>query len=385
MRVLQLISSSGFFGADNMIIALAKELRRSSFTPTIGVFKNLQSPHLEVAQEAKKHNFPVKLFPCSGRLDLRTILRIRDFLGKKNIDIIHTHGYKSNLYALAACLGTKVGRISTCHNWLGDDVKMKFYARLDKALLNRFDRVIAVSDSVKQEVLKHRISHNKVSFIHNGIDIREYDNREQSDRLRRECDIHKNCKVIGTVGRLSEEKGHLHLVGAAERILREYRKVVFLIVGDGPMRQQLEAQSSRLAERINAKSENGKPPFIFAGARRDMPDVYALMDIFVLPSLTEGLPMALLEALGAKRPVVATRVGAVPKVIEDGCSGLLVPPGDVDGLAEAIIRLLKDRREAHDLAQRGQERVKKDFSSQSMAQRYIEVYQDVVRMRGIKD
>jgi glycosyltransferase involved in cell wall biosynthesis len=258
---------------------------------------------------------------------------------------------------------------------------MKFYAALDKSFLNRFDRVIAVSDTVKQQILNCNISAKKVLAIYNGIDIHRFKNQEKWDSLRKEVGIHKNSKVIGTVGRLSAEKGHINLVKTAEKLLQECAEVVFLIVGDGPLRQNLEADSCQLAEKIHVKSGNGKPPFIFAGVRRNMQDVYALMDVFVLPSLTEGLPMALLEAMAAKKPVVATRVGAVPRVIADGRSGLLVPAGDVDALAEAIIRLMKDPQEAGRLAQRGHERVKKDFSSQTMTQRYIEVYQEVLGMR----
>jgi len=368
-----------------MLIELARELQHSSFSPIIGVFKNVYSPHLEVAQEARRNNLPVETFRCNGRLDPRTILLIRRFLGKQKINIIHTHGYKANLYALAACLGKKVRRVSTCHNWLGDDPKMKFYARLDQSFLNRFGRVIAVSDSVKHDILNHGISPDNVLSIYNGIDIDKFDSREKSDSIRREFGIDKDCKVIGAVGRLSEEKGHIHLVNAAERVLQEYPRVVFLIVGDGPLRQHLETKASLLAERRRAKAGQARSPFVFAGVRKDMPEMYALMDIFVLPSLTEGLPMALLEAMAAKRPVVATSVGAVPKVIEDDRSGLLVPPGDVDALAEAMIRLLRDPQEAGRLAQHGYQRVRKDFSSQTMAQRYIEVYQDVLGVRGVKD
>jgi glycosyltransferase involved in cell wall biosynthesis len=384
MRVLQLISSSGFFGADNMLIELARELRHTTFSPIIGVFNNLQSPHLEVAQEAEQRNIPAEIFPCKGRLDFRTILLIRRFLFKQKIHIIHTHGYKANLYALTACLGLKVGRISTCHNWLGDEPKMKFYAGLDKSLLNRFDRVVAVSETVKQQILNHKIAPNKVVYIYNGIDPDRFHHREKCDSIRREFGIHKGCRVIGTVGRLSQEKGHMYLVNAADKILQECPKVVFLIVGDGPLKQNLEAKCSQLAERAYTGIGSSKGPFIFAGVRKDMSDIYASMDVFVLPSLTEGLPMALLEAMAAKKPVVATRVGAVPKVIEEGRSGLLVPPRDVNALAKAIIRFLKDPQEARDLAEHGYERVRKDFSSQAMAKTYIEVYQDVLSESGIK-
>jgi len=380
IKVLHLISSSGFFGADNMLIELSKELRHTIFSPIIGVFKNLHNPHLEVAEEAKRYSFPVEIFPCNGRLDLKTLLLIRRFLEEQKIDIIHTHGYKSNLYALAASFGKKVSRVATCHNWLGDDPRMKFYERLDKSFLNRFDRVIAVSDSVKQEILNHNISPKKVLTIYNGINIDRFDNQEKADSIRRKFGIDESGKVIGTVGRLSEEKGHIHLLHAAEKVLQEYPKVKFLIVGDGPLRRHLEAKSLQLAKSGSAKAGSSESPFVFAGVRNSMPAIYSMMDIFVLPSLTEGFPMALLEAMASQRPVVATKVGAVPKIIEHGHSGLLVPPGDVKALAKAIMDLLANLQKASHLAKHAHQKVKLHFSSQRMAERYVEVYQDIVRV-----
>jgi glycosyltransferase involved in cell wall biosynthesis len=386
MRVLQLISSSGFYGADNVLIELSKQLRYTFFQPIMGVFKNVQSPHLEVAQEAKQCNFPVEIFPCKGRLDFRTILQIRRFLGKQKIDIIHSHGYKSNLYALAASLGTNLPKVTTCHNWLGDDPKMKFYARLDKFFLNQFDRVIGVSDTVTQDILTHNISPNKVLTIYNGINVDSFTSQKKpdTDAIRKELGINNKCRVIGTVGRLSEEKGHSYLLKAAETVLQEYPKVVFLIVGDGPLRQHLEDRSSQLTE-IYASTTCAKGAFIFAGVRKDMPAIYSLMDVFVLPSLTEGLPMVLLEAMASKKPVVATSVGAVPNVIEDGHSGLLVRPGDVNDLSQAIKHLLAHPEKASQLAEHARQKVKEQFSSQKMAQRYVGVYQNVLGVHGIKD
>lgn len=335
---------------------------------------------MEVAEEAKRQNFPVSVFPCNGKLDLKTIYLIKQFLSKQEIDIIHTHGYKSNLYALAASLGKQVSRITTCHNWLGDDPKMRLYAWLDKFFLNRFDRVIAVSDPVKQEIINHNISAAKVLTIYNGIDTDRFNGQGKADSVRKEFSIEKDCKVIGTVGRLSEEKGHVLLMQAAEKILQEYPKVVFLIVGDGPLKRHLEAKADQLAKIEFTKTGCSKAHFVFPGVRNDMPTIYSLVDIFVLPSLTEGLPMVLLEAMAAQKPVVATKVGAVPRVIEDGHSGLLIQPGDVNALFKAIVELLKNPQKAYHLAQHAHQKVKSHFSSKRMAERYMEVYKDVLKI-----
>jgi len=353
-------------------------MRHTAFSPVVGVFKNLHNPRLEVARVAELHNLPVEVFPCNGRVDVSTIRLITKTLKTQKIDIIHSHGYKSNLYAVAASAGKTVSRIATCHNWLGDDRKMKLYARLDKAFLNRFDKVVAVSDSVEKEILKHNISPAKVLVIPNGIDLDRFISGRKTDTLRREFGIDPKCTIVGTVGRLSEEKGHTHLLHGAQKVLRTYPDVVFLIVGDGPLRQDLQDKALQVGR---GGSDN---PFLFTGFRDDMEEIYSLLDIFVLPSLTEGLPMVLLEAMAAQKPVVATRVGAVPRVVQDGHSGLLILPGDVESLAEAIMDLLKDSQRAQHLAQKGYERVRDHFSAKRMAEKYIKVYEDVHSTRNKK-
>jgi glycosyltransferase involved in cell wall biosynthesis len=305
---------------------------------------------------------------------------IRNFLGQQKIKIIHTHGYKSNLYAIASSIRKDVPRISTCHNWLGEGMKMKSYAWLDKFFLNKFDRVIAVSDSVKKEILNYNISPEKVLIINNGIKIERFDEHKWKNNVRKEFGVEESSTVVGTVGRLSEEKGHINLLNAAEVVLRRYPKVVFLIVGDGPLREYLESRASQVAEKIFVKDGCSSKPFIFCGIRSDMPAIYSMMDIFALPSLDEGLPMSLLEAMASKKPVVATKVGAIPKVIEDGHSGVLIQPGDVNGLVNSIIDLLVNPKLAHELGRHARDKVEKEFSSKKMTEKYIDVYHDVLRV-----
>ncbi len=374
MHVFHLISSLGFFGAENVLIQLTKELRHTDFSPLIGVFKNLHNPHVEVAEEAKRHNLTVEIFPCNGKLDLKTISLIREVLEKNGVDIIHTHGYKSNLYALASSFGKNISLITTCHNWLGDDRKMKFYAWLDKFFLNKFDKLIAVSDDVKREILKHEIQADKVLIISNGVELERFNNHKDPSYIYREFNIDPGCKIIGTVGRLTEEKGHIYILQATVKIMEQYPKVVLLIVGDGPLRNELQERVEDLGIRDKV---------IFTGMRSDTPELYSLMEFFILSSITEGLPVALLEAMASKKPVIATEVGAVPKVIQDGHSGLLVEPKDVEGLSKAIIDLLENPDQAAYLALNGYEEVTNEFSSQKMAERYVEVYKEVLRVRRV--
>ncbi|MBN2284810.1 MAG: glycosyltransferase family 4 protein [Tissierellales bacterium] len=354
-------------------------MKDTGFMPIIGVFRNTQNPRLEVADVAKKQGHQVEIFPCNGRFDINAVFSIRRFLSEQEIEIIHCHGYKSNLYGLFAALGKKVHRISTCHNWLGDDAKMKFYAGLDKMLLRKFDRVIAVSEPVNTEILNHKINPKRVAIIQNGIDLNRFNKSSRVDSLRNEFCIDKSYKVIGTVGRLSKEKAQQNLLSAAEKILKTKHNIVFLFVGDGPLKDILKDESIEITKRTGWKNEAGlSNPFIFAGVREDMPDIYSLIDLFVLPSLTEGLPMVLLEAMASEKPVIATRVGEIPKVIEHDYSGLLVEPGDVQGLADSIMMLLENPDKASQLAKNGYRKVEQEFSSKRMANEYMKVYHELL-------
>ena len=365
MKVLHLISSTGFFGAENVLIQLARELKYTDFYPIVGVFKNMHNPHLEVAEEAKRHNLEVAIFPCNGRFDLKAIIRIRKFLVNNHISIVHTHGYKSNFYALTASSGKGIPLITTCHNWLGNDIKTRFYTQLDKFFLNRFNKVVAVSDSIKQEILNHNVHPTKVVTIYNGINLERFNKLAKLNDIRKELDIKEGYKVIGTAGRLTEEKGHIFLIKAAKKILHQFPKTVFLIIGDGPLKSKLERESNKST--------------IFTGFRMDLPEIYPIMDIFVLPSLTEGLPMVLLEAMASKKPVIATKVGAIPNVISDGETGLLIDPANSNQLADAIIYLLKNKDKAREIGEKGYKKVKNEFSSKKMTKEYIKVYEEVLK------
>ena len=264
----------------------------------------------------------------------------------------------------------EVGRITTCHNWLGDDMKMKSYARLDKVFLNRFDRVVAVSEVIREELVSARIPSEKIVTIYNGIDLKRFQCRGEPKKAKKAFGIQEDFKVVGAVGRLSEEKGHTFLLRAARDAILAGENLAFLIVGDGPLRAKLEEQARGQGK--------GALQIVFAGTRTDVDRLYGLMDVFVLPSLTEGLPMALLEAIASKRPVVATRVGGVPQVIEDGFSGRLVDPGDAKALAGAIRGILADPKAGRRMAEKAYETVRRTFSADAMVQRYLEVYEEMV-------
>ena len=365
INIFQLISSAGYFGAENVLVQLSVELGKSGFcNPVIGVFENLQNPHLEIIEECRKHKIETNNFRCRGKFDFRTIRELRKFIQQKKIDIVHSHGYKANVYSFLANYGLSTSHVATCHNWLGDEAKMKFYAALDRFFLRKFDKVIAVSEKIKRKVIESGVSAKKVTIIQNGISLNRFDTCQTGKDIKRELGITDGCTVIGAVGRLSSEKGHRILLMAAKAIFEQFPGTIFIIVGDGPLKKELQRE-------FNSSS------IIFTGIRNDIPDLYRCMDFLVLPSLTEGFPMVILEAMASKLPVVATRVGEVPSLINRE-NGILVEPGDVEGINQALLYLLRNRAIAKGMGQKGYQWVKDHFSSEKMARDYMGIYKDVM-------
>ena len=364
-KILQLRSSFGFFGAENVIAELAKELACSEYTPVIGVFNNKQNPHLELADFALKNNIEFHIFSCRGAVDLKTILSIRNFIKENNIAIVQTHGYKANIYALFATLFKKIPLIATCHPWIRTGAKIKIYTIIDKLLLNRFNKIIAISAEVEREILNMGIPSKKIILIDNGIDIGRFEKKFDLEKTRKQFGIPSHGKVICTVGRLSSEKGHATLIEAASKVIKNYPLAYFVMAGDGVLKNDLMNKTKKL---------NIGDHFIFMGMVNDIPALLSVSDIFVLPSLTEGLPMALLEAMAAKKPVIASRVGSIPEVLTHNESGLLVPPANSQELENSILDLLNNKQKADELAENGYRTIVNRYSSKIMARKYLDIY-----------
>lgn len=367
MKILHLISSGGLYGAERVAIELCKSLKLYGCQSMIGVIKNSHNPHVEVAEEAKKNSIETVVFPCSSQLDLKLISRIRDYIENDKIDLINCHGYKSNFYGLLASR-KRIPIVTTNHNWLTSHWKLRIYCFLDSLWIRYFDRIIAVSDGIKEEMIKYKVPKDKIRVIDNGIDMARFNEVISPASIKEEFDIRGDVQIIGTVGNLGYEKGQIYLLQAAKEVIQTFKFAKFLFVGDGPLKAYLENETIKLGIRNNV---------IFTGYRPDIPRLLSIMDIFVLPSVKEGLPMVILEAMAAKKPVIATRVGAIPKVINDE-NGILVEPKDVNGIQRAIINLLQNSEKSQKYALTGYEKVKTEYSSASMTSKYYELYKEVL-------
>jgi glycosyltransferase involved in cell wall biosynthesis len=364
MNVLHLISSGGYYGAENVVGSLAESLETQGCRNVVGVFHNERQRNEDFIRQAERRNLTVVPIPCRGRWDRQTVRVIRDTLDSMSIDILHTHGYKPDIYGYLAARKRAMPLIATCHNWTRDTAAVRIYEFLDSLFLRAFDTVVVVSEAMAMTLRSAGIEESRIHVIDNGIDLAIF-----SRAIRNQPEYVPGGKlVVGTAGRLVPLKGLDNFLLAAREILAEFADVSFVIIGAGPEREKLERMAWELGIEKNV---------VFTGHCVDMPAAYASMDVFVLASNVEAMPMVILEALASKKAVVATSVGAVPRLIIPENTGLLVPPQNVQALAQSILRLLNDSSLRTQLGTGGAALVKRNHSHETMAQNYLQLYQQV--------
>jgi len=374
MKVLFFISSKGCYGAENMVLNLASALDKMQVNVIVGAFWNLHNTNFDFIEKANKIGLKTKILKCRGQIDFRAVSELRKFFKEQGVTIVHSHGYKSNIYSYLAAINTGVKRVATCHNWVSKKMIMKVYEMLDKLVLSKFDGVVCVSNDVKKQLSGFSQLSEKIYLIENGIDVSRFSVEKDTKRKFSFFNIKEYEIIAGTVGRISPEKGHEYLIKAFKLVSEEMPDCKLMIVGDGVLRESLE---------LLARSLEIEDKVIFTGKRDDVPELLNLMDIFVLPSLTEGMPMALLEAMAAKKTIISTDVGSIPKMIQNDFSGLLVKPGDTAGLASAIKSLIQNKPKALELGNSAFAKVSENFSSEVMAEKYFEIYRSISIKKGL--
>jgi len=296
-------------------------------------------------------------------------------LKNSNIQLVHTHKYKDTILAAPAAKLCGIPHVVRTVHGLPEPfqgmqgLKIRFYETIER-IVSRYcvDATIGVSSQIEAKY-KARGDACRVTCIRNGIDLKERSSQTDRRLTRKELGIDPGTHVIGTVCRLTSVKGLPYLLMAAENLLRQGMKVKVLIVGEGDIRNELETQARDLGI-----SED----VVFAGHREDTDDLLRAMDIFVLPSLSEGIPMALLEAMASSRPVIASRVGGIPEVIDDGVEGFLIEPMDIHGLANRCLQLIQAPDSAKRMGEKARQRVEQDFSAESMASKVTMLYRELL-------
>jgi glycosyltransferase involved in cell wall biosynthesis len=365
MRVLHIISSGGMYGAEAVILNLSGTLNSGPHCSVLGVFSNFSNPNHQLHERAIKEGIESHLIPCKGQIDRTAIMSIRELAVVTGADIVHAHGYKADIYVYFALRGSKIPCVSTCHTWYDNDLLAFLYGVVDRFVLRKYAGVVAVSDEVKQRLLKAGVREEKIHLVRNGIDLRPFDNAVPSLR-----DLTSDGGLlVGLVGRLAWEKGIDILLRAAVQVLAEFPSAKFVVVGEGPDRERLERLTNELKIRESLS---------MLGRRDDMPAIYASLDVMVSSSRQEGLPMAILEGMANGLPLVATDVGEVPTLVLDGRTGVLVPAEDENLLAAGIVDLLRDSVKRTRLGEAARQLIEDEFSAGRMTADYLRVYAEVI-------
>ncbi|MBV9082417.1 MAG: glycosyltransferase [Acidobacteriaceae bacterium] len=312
-----------------------------------------------LAPEIERNGAKVFIERRGPGFDFQLVFRLARLLRGEHVAAVHTHALDPMLYgALAARLAGVPVRVHTQHSAFLDSCSRADRWKFQLASRS-FTHLIAVSEQTRQGMLRSGASRKRTHTILNGI---------QPRRNMRDITTRKSARlVIGSVGRLSPEKGIDRLIRAFAALHSRYPAAALHIVGDGPERSSLEALARELCVAASVK---------FLGRSSDVFSALQMMDIFVLPSLTEGIPLALLEGMSARLPVIATAVGGVPEVVVDGVSGMLIPPNDVPALTNALGRLMADSAVRESLAKNAVARVEQQFSLAAMANKYRSIYQE---------
>ena len=368
MKILHLISSGGMYGAEAVILNLCGVIQASNqHQGVLGIFANA---NLSLHEAALRAGLESHLIPCHGQFDRSVPAAIRSLVQQTGADVIHSHGYKSDVYAWLALRRTPVPLVSTCHTWYDNNLSLRIYGAVDRWVLRSYDEVVAVSGQVQDRLLRAGVEPKRVHLIRNGINVRPFADAVSQRRQRQEAG---DAVRVGLVGRLAPEKGVDVFLRAAAEVLKEFPETQFVVVGDGPDRAALE----ELRKTLNLEDKASLP-----GPRGDMPHFYGSIDLLVSASRQEGLPMALLEGMASGLPVVVTSVGQVPQVIDSNTVGRIVPPGDPSVIARAITELLRDANLRQRIGMAAQARIAAEFSADRMAADYIHVYEQAVQEKS---
>jgi glycosyltransferase involved in cell wall biosynthesis len=366
MRVLHVISSGGMYGAEAVIMNMSHTLNLGPHCSMLGVFSNLSNPNHQLHERAVEEGIESHLISCKGQIDLTAITSIRELAARTGADVVHAHGYKADIYVYFALRGSKIPCVSTCHTWYDNDLFAFLYGVVDRFVLRKYARVVAVSDEVKRRLLQAGVREEKIHLVRNGIDLGPFDNAVPSLREDLASDV---ALVVGLVGRLAWEKGIDIFLRAAEQVLAEFPRAKFVVVGEGPDKDKLE----RLVDELDIRESVS-----MLRRRDDMPSVYASLDVMVSSSRQEGLPMAILEGMASRLPLVATAVGEVPTLVLNGRTGVLVPSEDADFLAAGILELLRDSGKRTRFGMAARQLIEEEYSAARMTADYLRVYAEAI-------
>jgi len=353
INVLQFICSTGYYGAERWVVALANNADRSEVNIELAVTQEHSNHQLQVSEEFDNLGLESHVIPMSGAFDLRLVKRLKALIKERNIDLIHTHGYKSDIIGLIVAKLAGVKCVSTPHGFeMGDDLKLKLYIGLSCRLFRFFDAVVPLSEQLVDDVRGYKVKPEKLKLIENGVDLKPIDALREKSSQSAEKD---RPPTIGYIGQLIKRKNVEDLITAFSRLKSDH--------------PNLEAQASSLGV-SDAVS--------FEGYQEEALSWHKHFDLFAMTSNLEGIPRCLMESMALNTPIVAYDIPGVDQLIVHEQTGLLAPFGNIDQLVEQCSRLLNDQSFAQRITDTAFRTVNERFSAQRMAREYELLFKDMV-------
>jgi len=380
LKVLHLVTTveqgKGLGGAEKLILFLLDKIDKTKYEFIIGYHVPdwcKQNNRTEVEELFQSKGAKVYVFKTRSKFDLLAVFELRRLFKELNPDIVHSHQPRLDFLGGIAAKLDKIPfvitrHLSICRSPINEFKKpcFQFFDSLISARIAK--KIIAVSQEIKEDLITvQKICSKKIITVYNGIDSNKFAAIQKADiSIRKELNL-DDALLVGVVARINEQKGHTYFLQTAAKVKTEVPTARFLIVGDGPLKAQVEKQAKEL----------GLREIIFTGYRSDIPEILFELDVVALSSLSEGLPVVILEAMAMSKVVAAFDVGGVKEVVEDEKTGIIVEVFDVDALATAVIKLLKDEQLRLKMGAAGKIKVDKQFSLNAMLGGYLEVYNNI--------
>lgn len=368
IKVLQFICSTGFYGAERWILALAKNLPKDSVPCDLVVTLEDNSKDLELVKEYKKQNIgQVFEVPMRHKFDFSVINKLAKLIKDNGYDVIHTHGYKSDILGVLAAKKAGIRSVVTPHGFENaEDLKLRLFIWLGNKMMKHANVVVPLSKALCEDVKGFGVNHSKIEYVQNGVDLSEVEEQKVKENKL----ISKgSAKRIGFVGQMISRKNIVDILDIFEKLAEKYPDITLSLLGDGESRAELEEHTSNLTHKNRIE---------FMGYRDDRLELLQSFDLFVMTSTLEGIPRCLMEATAMGVPVAAYNIAGIDQLIEHEKTGLLAPFGEKELLSEYWEQLLFDEDKAKMLSDNACEFVNENYAGKRMATEYIEVFKQLL-------
>ena len=374
LRLIHTLSAFDVFGPEKTVLNECAGLNDAGWSTEIINFWH--EAEIPIADKARERGIKYTCIVSNRKFDLAAILDLRRRISAAGLPLVHSHGYKADVYSLIGARLAKAPLVTTVHGWTSENLKVRLvYEKLQALSWRAFDRVFCVSESYRQAALRAGVSENKLVVVPNGI-VASYNLVNAAGAridARRELDIAEDEVVVAIVGRLGIEKGHELFLRGAAPVLARFSNARVLIIGEGAERNNICA----LVEKLQLGSK-----VRMLGHRDDLPRIYPAIDVLAITSLREGLPNVLLEAMLHSIPAVATSVGGIPDVIRSGFDGLMVPSQDVGSFSDALAQIVGNADLRRVMGERARSKILQEYLFEQRLENVRRIYIEMMHRRS---